>query len=129
MPSKSFLIAAAALWLAGCAPMIPRVEATLEPAAHGIPENRIRLTHPVEVPLSTGYTRRLAAGSDWRLAGKLSQGRVYRPIDGPFTIEGSQIHEAYLVIDRGTLVGFYLPGERMMSPLSSPIPLRIEGEP
>jgi hypothetical protein len=129
MPGKSLLIAAAALWLAACAPMIPRVEAALEPAAHGVPENPIRLTQPVEVALSTGYTRRLAAGSQWRFAGKVPQGRVYRPVDGPFTIEGAQVHEAYLVIDRATLVGFYLPGERMMSPLSSPIQIRVEGEP
>lgn len=109
--------------------MIPRVEATLQPVAHGVLENRIRLTQPVKVTFSTGYTRLLAAGSDWRLAGNVSQGRVYRPVDAPFTIEGSQVHEAYLVIDGGTLVGFYLPGERMVSPLSSPILLPLEGEP
>jgi hypothetical protein len=34
-----------------------------------------------------------------------------------FTVEGSHIHEAYLVVDSGTLVGFYLPAEQSYSKL------------
>jgi hypothetical protein len=107
--------------------MIPRVEASFSPAAGETRESQIILTHPVTVRLSTGYSRRLGAGSTWRLMGGVPQGAVYRSVDAPFTIKGSQVHEAYLVIHGGALVGFYLPGEHMVSPLPSPISLPIKG--
>jgi hypothetical protein len=40
-----------------------------------------------------------------------------------FTLEGANIHEAWLVIRGAALVGFYLPAERAFSPLTSPVPL------
>lgn len=43
----------------------------------------------------------------------------------PFTIEGRQVHEAYLVMSKSALVGFYLSGESRYSNLPTPIPLPI----
>lgn len=78
---------------------------------------------PTAIPirLETGYQRTLKAGSIWRLAGRLPQGSVYAPVDSVLTIEGRQVHEAWLVVREGTLLGFYLPGESAYSPLSQPI--------
>lgn len=73
--------------------------------------------------LSSGYERKLAVGSRWRLIGTLPQGDVLRPMNGIFTIEGRQVHEAYLVVSGTRLVGFYLPGETHFSPLDSPVSL------
>ncbi|WP_234480884.1 hypothetical protein [Paraburkholderia nemoris] len=42
-----------------------------------------------------------------------------------FTIEGRQVHEAYLVVAKGSLVGFYLPGEAHFSPLDKPVPVML----
>ena len=32
-------------------------------------------------------------------------------MDGPFTVEGANVHEAYLVLSGNVLVGFFLPVE------------------
>ncbi len=77
----------------------------------------------VPIQLETGYQRTLKAGSVWRLAGHLPQGSVYAPVDSVLTIEGRQVHEAWLVVCEGTLLGFYLPGESAYSPLTRPIAL------
>ncbi len=81
------------------------------------------LQRTVIVRLSTGYKRKLAEGSRWRPVGSLPQGEVLRPVDGIFTIEGRQVHEAYLVVSGADLMGFYLPGEAHFSPLDSPFSL------
>ncbi|MFX8297360.1 hypothetical protein ABTL30_20295, partial [Acinetobacter baumannii] len=60
--------------------------------------------------------------------GTVPQGVVYRPVGTIFTIEGRQVHEAYLVIADQRLVGFYLPGEQAYSPLSTAVPITT-GEP
>jgi hypothetical protein len=71
----------------------------------------------------------LPAGSRWSLAGQLPQGLVYRPANGVFTIEGRQIHEAWLVVDKTRLAGFYLVGESAYSPLDLTITLPLETTP
>jgi len=70
------------------------------------------LASVLEIKLNTGYHRTLKPGSYWRQIGSVPQGAVYKPCLDVFTIEGAHIHEAYLVVDSGMLVGFYLPAER-----------------
>jgi hypothetical protein len=78
---------------------------------------------PVSIELSTGYKRQLAAGSRWREVGSLREGIVYMPVGTVFTIEGRDVHEAYLVVQDGRLHGFYLPAESRYSPLQPSIPI------
>ena len=106
--------------LSACAPMVSTAPATLATDSVTVP-SRIQLKSPTEIRLETGYTRTLAAGSNWQRVGTLSQGTVYRPVGTIFTIEGRQVHEAYLVITNQRLVGFYLPGEQAYSPLSTAV--------
>jgi hypothetical protein len=77
----------------------------------------------VTVHLDTGYSRVLKRGSRWACIGATPEGDVYRTKDQILTIEGSNIHEAYIVVKSQNLVGFYLPVERTFSPLSNPIVL------
>ena len=56
------------------------------------------------------------------MVGNLPQEQVLKPIDAVFTIEGRQIHEAYLVVADDHLVGFYLPGEAHSRLWSNPFP-------
>ncbi|MGT2494407.1 hypothetical protein ACU4GD_37915 [Cupriavidus basilensis] len=72
----------------------------------------IKLLAPALIQLDTGYTRQLAANSVWKRVGHVPQGEVYRPVGTIFTIEGRQVHEAYLVLKDNKLVGFYLPGSK-----------------
>jgi hypothetical protein len=57
--------------------------------------------------------------------GSIAQGQVFRSVDSVLTIEGRQVHEAYLVISGGALLGFYLPGESNYAALEAPVPLFI----
>jgi len=72
-----------------------------------------------------GYSRTLRKDTRWDPVGRLSEGIVYRSRDQTLTIECSNIFEAYLVVDGGRLIGFYLPVEKGFSPLSEPTMLAV----
>ncbi|WP_250486565.1 hypothetical protein [Caballeronia sp. GaOx3] len=90
------------------------------------PQQLVRIVTPVVIRLSTGYLRQVSAGSRWRPVGLVPQGVVYRPVDSEFTVEGRQVHEAYLVINADALVGFFLPGESNFSALDPSQSIQIE---
>ncbi|NTU42197.1 MAG: hypothetical protein HGA78_03930 [Nitrospirales bacterium] len=79
------------------------------------------LDKEVTVTLDTGYSRELKRGARWVCVGAIAEGDVYKTNDQVLTVEGSNIHEAYIVLKSQNLVGFYLPVERTFSPLSNPI--------
>lgn len=110
--------------LCGCASAVPTEATKLSPLLEQ-PAKVIRLEREASFVLSTGYKRNLRPDSKWRLVGSIAQGQVYRPVDSVLTIEGRQVHEAYLVISGGALRGFYLPGESNYAPLQAPVPLYI----
>lgn len=112
-----WVVAALAVMLAGCA--VQHVPATLAAMS---PASAVLSTAAV-ITLDTGYTRVLNSGSRWLVVGTVAQGTVHKPVGDVFTLEGSHIHEAWLVLDQGRLVGFYLPAERGFSPLATPVPL------
>jgi hypothetical protein len=53
--------------------------------------------------------------------GHIQQGDVYRPRDTVFSVEGTNVHEAYLVLSGEKLVGYYLPAEHSYVTQSRPI--------
>ncbi|MEM5276400.1 hypothetical protein VSR17_15325 [Cupriavidus taiwanensis] len=111
--------------LSACAPMIATVPSTIEVTQPSVAARRIQILIATTVQLDTGYSRTLPERSVWSRMGRVPQGDIYRPIGTIFTIEGRQVHEAYLVIRDKTLVGFYLPGEQNYSPLSTAVPLDL----
>jgi hypothetical protein len=113
--------------IAGCAAAVasaPVAYMPLAPAA-ATPARVVRVESPVHIQLPTGYKRELAAGSRWRPVGRVPQGDVYRPVETVFTIEGKQVHEAYLVVADRLLVGFYLPAEVRYSALAAPLSISL----
>ncbi|WP_237172098.1 hypothetical protein [Pandoraea norimbergensis] len=84
------------------------------------------LQTPVTFKLDTGYERNLPEGSIWKEAGSVVQGSVYRPVGRILTVEGSQVHEAWIVVKDQKLVGFFLPGEATYSPLSTVVSLNLK---
>jgi hypothetical protein len=72
-----------------------------------------------------GYSRTLRKGTRWEPVGRLLEGVVYRSQEQTLTIECSNVFEAYLVVDGGCLVGFYLPVEKGFSALNKSIQLPI----
>lgn len=121
------MMLAAAFLLAACAAQVPVRPAQLLPLNAPAPE--IVVQQQAALRLSTHYERILPAGGRWQAVGALPQGVVYRPVDTVFTIEGKQVHEAYLVVQGGALQGFYLPGEGNFSPLVPSVPLSIGAKP
>lgn len=120
----SCLAGAAALVLVACAAVQHSPAQLQSLAVSGQPAPRV-LAKEAGVTLDTGYTRTLKAGSRWRAVGTLDQGDVYRPVGDVFTVEGAHIHEAWLVVRNGMLVGFYLPAEHDYSPLGATASLQF----
>jgi hypothetical protein len=114
---------ASTILLVACAPAVLSTPAAIQPRAGPPAEPELRMKAEVSFRLSSGYSRVIAAGSRWRAVGRLPEGDVYRPVDSVFSIEGRQVHEAYLVIEGAALRGFYLPGEARYSPLDKPVQL------
>lgn len=124
-PKQGLAAALAVMLLAGCASAVHTEATKFTPLTPEQPATVMRLTNDATAKPATGYPRTLKSGSQWRLAGQVTQGQVYRPINSVFTIEGRQVHEAYLVVSGGKLVGFYLPGEANYAALDVPVPLSI----
>lgn len=83
----------------------------------------ITMRRDIEVALVWDYKSVVRAGSRWRLVGQVREGEVYRPVDTVFAVEGRNVHEAYLVVREGRIVGFYLVAESRFAPLNPPISL------
>lgn len=113
-----------ALLVVGCAPAVKTESAQFE-VAGGMGRPAIRVDRPVIVRLATGYSRTLEPTMSWRVAGRVAQGAVLQPVGSVFSIEGRQVHEAWLVVRGQQLVGFYLPAESRYAPLEAPVPLPI----
>lgn len=107
--------------VAACAMQVPVTTARLQPLVATADE--FQVARDTSIKLATGYGRVLPAGSRWRAVGVLPQGVVYQPVNSVFSIEGRQVHEAYLVVRDGALQGFFLPAESNFSPLSPTLPL------
>lgn len=123
------LATVAILQLVGCAATVEASPAQFSPQASGLPAQRISLNRPATITLATGYGRELSAGSHWQHVGNLPQGGVYKPLNTVFSIEGRHVHEAWLVINNGSLQGFYLPAESRYSPLVPSLPLSLGAVP
>ncbi len=76
--------------------------------------------------LPCGYHRTLKKDNKWTLVGRIDQGMVFKPIGHSFTVECSNIFEAYLVMQDDRLCGFFLPVEKGFVNLKKPIELPIE---
>jgi hypothetical protein len=106
-------------------------------SACAIPVKQVPLTSPIEraegksfslneevyASIGTGYSRTLRPGTKWNLFGNITQGEVYRSPDQVLTVEGYNVHEAYIVVSDHQLVGFYLPVERTFTPARKSVPL------
>lgn len=112
---RTLLLIASVIVFAGCASEVARTQVRLDAAAAG-ERPRIELAKETTVYSSSGYSRVLPAGSRWELRGTLPQGKVYKRLDGIFTVEGAHVHEAFLVVSENKVVGYYLPVEQAFSP-------------
>ncbi|TAK83325.1 MAG: hypothetical protein EPO12_05775 [Aquabacterium sp.] len=121
MRTRSLVTLLLAACLAACASEVRQLPAPFQslPAAG----QRISLSQEVEAMPESGYRRKIAAGSRFQHVGRISQGEVYKPIAGAaIVVEGRHMHEAWIVLNGGSLAGFYLPVEQSFSPVGTPVP-------
>jgi hypothetical protein len=110
------LLALAVIGLAACAPEVVRQPTVLTPMTEQ-PGATIEVLREASVTVGPmGYRRTIRQGSVWTRVGRVSQGDVYKPTNQVFTVEGTHVHEAYLVLDGDQVVGYYLPVERAFAP-------------
>ncbi len=114
------------LILIGCAAEVRRFPTKFLPMSSQKSQGSLYLTEDVIIQLHTGYETLLQRESRWDFVGAIDKGNVYKPINQVLTVEGAHIHEAYIVISKGELVGFYLPVENCFSPLLNKHPLPIK---
>lgn len=81
------------------------------------------LADDVHCSIGTGYGRILRRGTRWEQFGTIGQSAVYRSPDQVLTVEGYNVHEAYLVVNEDWLTGFYLPVEKKFTPASKRVRL------
>jgi hypothetical protein len=62
--------------------------------------------------LPCGFNRIIKKDTRWKQTGKIPDGVVFKPVETCFTIECSNVFEAYLVIRENMIIGFYLPVEK-----------------
>jgi hypothetical protein len=125
MQNRKTLAALALAFAAGCASEVVRQPSTMTPLAAAATQPQRELAEDTTVSVSANYSRTLPRGSRWQQVGTVAEGSVYRRADGIFTVEGANVHEAYLVVAGNKLVGFYLPVEKSYAP-TTPVVLKLK---
>jgi hypothetical protein len=54
----------------------------------------------------------LRSGTTWLLVGSIEKGNVFKTKDQVVVVNSFNVHEAYIVVQGDTVVGYYLPVEK-----------------
>jgi hypothetical protein len=76
--------------------------------------------------LPCNYNRVIKKDTVWQQVGVISEGKVFKPLNQSFTVECSNIFEAYLVMDDTRLNGFFLPVQDGFVALKNPVQIPLE---
>lgn len=87
---------------------------------------RFILAENTSVGIGTGFRVKLKAGTRWRQVGVIKQGDVFATNDQVLVVEASHIHESWLVVNNGFVIGFFLRVEKTFCPASKPIALILK---
>lgn len=116
-----------ALLAASCVSDLAMAPVALQPLA--LPPARYVVTAPAIGLSSVGITSTLRAGTVLEEVGTVPAGLVLRPLNAVLTAQGANIAEADAVVTGGQWTGFYLPVQHSLSPLRTPVPLKLEKRP
>lgn len=108
--------------LCSCASEVVRHPVSLTSQITG-PGSRWVLMSNAMIEVDSGYNRTIPSNTEFVRVGTIPEGDVLKPIGTVLTMEGKHMHEAYIVLNNKTLIGFYLPVEKSFSPLTKKIPL------
>ncbi len=84
------------------------------------------LAAPAVVKVGTPFPVYLREGTRWTQVGTTELGEVYNTQNQVLAVEGSNMHEAFLVVSGDQIVGFLLKVERTFSPASKPVKIQIQ---
>lgn len=122
-----YLFLVCTLLLVGCAfdvSYVKKSPATFTATAGTSPD--FVLQQDGKVSLGTGFPTRLKSGTHWHQVGTTEYGTVFATKDQIVTVEASNIYEAQLIVSNQCITGFYLPVEKMVTPVSPPIHIEIQ---
>lgn len=119
------LLSAIVLFIGGCASEVVRYPIDLSNIESPQVKRYITLQSSL-VRFDSGYDRTINAGTEFAEIGSVKQGKVLKPMNSVFAIEGAHAHEAYPVVENSRIVGFYLPVERAFAPLSNSVDLILQ---
>lgn len=125
-PLRLPLLVALALLFAGCAfdiVHLKQLPIDFQPTEQS---RSFKLREYAEVRIATPFPVHLRSGTSWMLVGTTEKGEVYDTKDQVLAVEGSNMHEAYLILSGETVVGFLLKVERTFCPASRPVKLNIQ---
>ncbi len=109
-------------FLAGCASEVTRLPTMVMTASASGPREFV-VSRDIQIKLEVAYySRTIVAGTKFLEIGVSPEGSVLKPINAVLTVEGAHVHEAFLVVKEGFIVGFYLPYEKAFSKMFSPVP-------
>ncbi|MEX2500440.1 MAG: hypothetical protein WD397_16355 [Wenzhouxiangellaceae bacterium] len=89
---------------------ITQIPVTERITVHDNPSSVILHT-PVVIELDHAKPVRLRAKSSWNRIGEIPQGTVYSTADQVVVVESFNTRQAYIVVNEGRVVGYFLPVE------------------
>ena len=116
----------AVLLLVACAGEVPRSPTTFSSNVH--PDRVLRIDSAIVLNAASGYSSTMPAKSQWIYVGAVPEGDVFKIRNDVFTVTGRHIHEAFVVVNGGSAVGFYLPVEKAFSPLAQNVRLPVQNK-
>lgn len=122
---RTFYLAAILLLIA-CAGEVPRSPTTFSSNAR--PDRVLLIDSAVVLHAASGYSSTMPAKSQWAYVGTVPEGDVFKIKNDVFTVTGRHVHEAFVVVNNGNAVGFYLPVEQAFSPLAQSVRLPIQNK-
>lgn len=115
------------LVLAGCAFDLAHVRyKTVEYVPAPEAQKSFVLGENLEITEGTCYSRTLRKGKTWKLTGRIAEGETYKSSEQIFTLECSNVHEAFLVVANDRIVGYFLPVEKGFVRLSKPLKITMQ---
>ncbi|WP_146177535.1 hypothetical protein [Glaciimonas sp. PCH181] len=115
--------------ITGCATRLAPVEPPPSPVTlltlANKPQIKI-LARRVTITLAGGYSIMLMDGSHWVYLGNVPDGKVYKPKTGMLMNNDKLPHEFYIVAAGKQLIGFYMPEQRLFTPLEQPLYLTFD---
>jgi len=110
------------LLLSACSATQVRLDTQLQPTNSPA---LYQLQSTVKIKASNATPSTLKENTTWSKVGAIEQGIVYKTKDQVVIVNSFDVHEGYIVVNDGKVVGYYLPVEKSFVAVT-PKPISLE---